>query len=98
MMFSNFWTGTKNKQKSNHKVNTIANAKTRIKNKAITIPKFNFNSIQIKIIVKGEHAEHTIYLLFCKSQGLEVLITKKLTVFILKTYADDVIIKQINYF
>jgi len=34
------------------------NAKTRRKNKAITIPKFNFNRNQIKIIVKGEQVEH----------------------------------------
>jgi len=62
--------------------------------------------------VKGEqveHVKHTIYLFYRKSQGLWVLITKKLTltaekryevltyIIILKTYADDVIIKQ-NYF
>jgi len=50
-----------------------ANEKTRRKNNAITIPKFNFNSNQIKISVKGEqveHVEHTIYLFYRKSQGL----------------------------
>jgi len=42
-------------------------------NKAITIPKFIFNSNHIKIIAKGEqveHMEHTIFLFYCKLQGL----------------------------
>jgi len=49
-----------------------ANAKSRRKNKAITILKFNFKCNQIKISVKEqvEHVEHTIYLFYRKSQGL----------------------------
>jgi len=48
--------------------------------------------------MKGEHVEHKIYLFYRKSQGLCVLIIEKTKVFILKTYAHDVKIKQIKVF
>jgi len=54
----------KNEQKASIKLMSYA---------AITIPKFNFNSNQIKIIVKGEqveYVEHANYLFYRKSQGI----------------------------
>jgi len=39
-------------KKASIKLMPYANAKARRKNKAITIPKFNFNSNQINIVVK----------------------------------------------
>jgi len=57
-------------KKASIKLMPYANAKTTRKNKAVTIPKFNFNSNQIKIIIKGEHVEHTTYLFYHISQGL----------------------------
>jgi len=51
-----------NKKASINLCHTLAQKLGEKTNLAITIPKFNFNSNQIKIIVKGEHVEHTIYL------------------------------------
>jgi len=48
MMFSNFWADTKNEKKANIKLCHTLTQNLGEKNKAITIPKFNFNSNQIK--------------------------------------------------